>query len=215
MNIPFSVDEFFNVFENYNRSLWPIQIVFYILALLAVALILKKGRHSSRIVMSILSLFWLWMGVVYHLLYFSPINKAAFLFGLVFIVQSFIFLYVGVIKGKVQVEFNLNISGVVALLLLLYSLIIYPIVGYSMGHVYPRTPTFGVPCPTTIFTFAVLLYSVQRISWYLLIIPLLWSIVGFSAAVNLSVKEDFGLVVAGVVSSGILLFYKPKSHKAI
>lgn len=212
MKIPFSVDEFLNVFESYNQSLWPIQILFYILALVAIAAIFKRSNNSSQIAMSVLAFFWGWMGLVYHMIYFSAINKAAYVFGTAFLLQSFIFLYVGVIKKKIKLAFNPDLSGIVALVFLVYSLVLYPILGHVVGHTYPRTPTFGVPCPTTIFTFGILLYSVNRIPWYLIIVPLLWSIVGFSAAINLSVKEDFGLVVAGIVAAVLLLIYKPKNQ---
>jgi hypothetical protein len=145
MKIPFSVDEFLNVFERYNLSLWPIQIFFYILALIAVTVIFKRNNNSSQIVMYILAFFWAWMGVVYHIIYFSSINKAAYLFGTIFLLQSFFFLYFGVIEKKIQLEFNLNLSGIIALVFLAYSLILYPLIGHFMGHIYPRTPTFGVP----------------------------------------------------------------------
>jgi hypothetical protein len=65
------------------------------------------------------------------------------------------------------------------------------------------TPTFGVPCPTTIFTFGMLLWTKREIPLYIAIIPLLWSLVGLSAALSFGMKEDSGLVVAGV--SGFLL----------
>lgn len=212
MEIPFSTDEFLKVFESYNLSVWPIQIFFFFLALIAITLIYKRVSNSSQIVMSILTFFWGWMGLAYHIIYFSTINKAAYIFGSVFLVQSFVFLYFGVIRKKIQLTFNLNPSGIIALIFLTYSLILYPFLGHILGHSYPRTPTFGVPCPTTIFTFGVLLYCVNRIPWYVLAIPFLWSIVGFFAALNLSIKEDFGLVITGVLSAVILLFFKPKNQ---
>ena len=212
MKLPFSSDEFFNVFERYNLSLWPVQVFIYILALLAVLATFSRRSNSSRIVMSILFFFWGWMGVVYHIMYFSSINKAAYLFGIIFLVQSFLFLYFGVIRNEIRIEFNLNLSGVLAMLFIAYSLVFYPLIGYSLGHIYPRNPTFGVPCPTTIFTFGLLLYSKSRISWYIIIVPLLWSIIGFYAALNLSVGEDFGLPVAGILSTILILFSKPKGQ---
>jgi len=210
MKIPFTIEEFFNVFEDYNRSLWPGQIFLYILALTAVALVVKGSHNSGRFVMSILTFFWVWMGFVYHIIFFSSINKAAYLFGTTFLIQGLIFLYYGVIKETIQLKFTRDFPGIVALALFIYSLVLYPFIGHTMGHVYPRSPSFGVPCPTTIFTFGLLLYSTHRVPWYVILIPLLWSVVGFSAAVNLSVKEDFGLVIAGVLSSVILIFSKTK-----
>jgi hypothetical protein len=35
----------------------------------------------------------------------------------------------------------------------------------------------------------------------LLVIPALWSVVGFSAALSLSIAEDYGLLVAGLVAT--------------
>jgi hypothetical protein len=82
--------------------------------------------------------------------------------------------------------------------LILYALILYPIVGSLLGHVYPSSPTFGLPCPTTIFTFGMLLW-VRKPPLIVLIIPVLWSIVGFSAALQLGIKEDIGLPMAAAL----------------
>jgi hypothetical protein len=210
MKIPFSIDEFLDVFECYNLSVWPVQIILNLFAIVACFAVLKNSKQVNRIVFSILSFLWLWMGLVYHIIFFSPINPAAKVFGALFIVQSLLFLYSGVIKSNLELKFNTSWVGVLGLILIGYSVIIYPILGYMWGHSYPNSPTFGVPCPTTIFTFGLLLYSVHRVPWYILIIPLLWSVVGFSAALNLHILEDFGLVLAGLLATTIILFIKPK-----
>ena len=46
---------------------------------------------------------------------------------------------------------------------------------------------------------------------YLILIPLLWSLVGLSAAINLRITEDFGLVIAGVLGT-TLIFINDKKH---
>jgi hypothetical protein len=64
---------------------------------------------------------------------------------------------------------------------------------------------FGVaPCPSTIFTFGLLLWTTKQVPGYLLIVPFLWSVVGMSAAVNLRVPQDYGLVVAGVLGTALI-----------
>ena len=209
MKIPFSQDQFFSVFEAYNLSLWPVQILFYSLGVACIVVMVKNGLKYSRMLFSVLSFFWVWMGVVYHILYFSSINSVAYLFGSVFIIQGLAFFYFGVIREKIKFNFNLELSGIIGLVLIVYALAAYPVISYLVGHIYPRSPTFGVPCPTTIFTFGLLLHSTTRVPWFIVLIPLLWSLIGFSAALNLSVKEDFGLPVAGLLASPILLFYKP------
>lgn len=213
MRVPFSIEEFLSVFENYNQSLWPVQIILYGLAFSAIVFLIRNEAGSSRIVFSILAFLWIWMGLVYHILYFSAINKAAYLFGTLFILQGFIFFYFGVVKQKLEFRADLKLVEVIGIVFMVYALLVYPLLGYSLGHVYPASPTFGVPCPTTIFTFGILLFSVERIQWYIIIIPLLWSCVGFFAALSLTIKEDFGLVIAGVLASFILLFLKPDHQK--
>jgi ammonia channel protein AmtB len=213
MKIPFSIDEFLTVFENYNRSLWPVQLVLHGLAFIVIGLVIMNRARSNRMVYLILAFLWVWMGLVYHIFYFSAINKAAYLFGVVFIIQGFIFLYFGAIKQKMELKAGIKLFQSIGIVFIAYSLILYPLLGYSLGHVYPRSPTFGVPCPTTIFTFGLLLFSVNRIPWFVIIIPFLWSVIGFFAAISLSIREDFGLVIAGVIASGILLFLKSGSQK--
>ena len=63
---------------------------------------------------------------------------------------------------------------------------------------YPRTPTFGVPCPTTLFTVGILMMSTPMYR-RLLVIPLLWTFIGGSAALLLGVTTDFVLLAAGVL----------------
>jgi hypothetical protein len=139
------------------------------------------------------------MGIVYHLLYFSNINPAAFLFGTLFIIQGFLFLYVIAFKKIILFRFNRNLHGMVGAFFVLFAILFYPLIGHAQGHVYPSSPTFGLPCPTTIFTFGILLWSEKRIPFYLIIIPVLWSIVGFTASFTMGVKEDIALLIAGMI----------------
>jgi hypothetical protein len=210
MKIPFTVDEFFHVFEVYNISIWPIQLLLYALAIGSVIMAFTGGPKLSQIVFFILSFFWIWSGSIYHIGHFSVINKGAYFFGIAFILQGILFFYVGVIRKKIEFKFTTRLAHILGVALILYSLLIYRVMGYYQGHVYPQSPTFGVPCPTTIFTFGILLVSMHRVPWYLIIIPLLWSLVGFFAAVNLSIKEDYGLVISGVLAAALLLFNKQK-----
>jgi hypothetical protein len=90
--------------------------------------------------------------------------------------------------------------------LIAYSLFIYPFLGMALGHRYPYAPAFGIaPCPTTIFTFGILLWADRRVPWYLLLVPLLWSLIGLSAAFNFGVWQDVGLGVAGIVGSILIV----------
>jgi len=202
MKIPFTVDQFLAVFQNYNEAIWPAQVVAYVLGALAVMLAFKKTNVAGRVISLILVLFWLWMGTVYHIAYFSAINKAAYVFGAAFLAQGLLFFIFGVVKPRLVFQFKPDFYSFIGLAFILYAMVIYPVIGYFLGHGYPRSPCFGVaPCPATIFTFGMLLGADKKVPKVVLIIPLLWSIIGFFAALSLSVREDFGLLAAGVVGA--------------
>ncbi|PKP44289.1 MAG: hypothetical protein CVT95_11195 [Bacteroidetes bacterium HGW-Bacteroidetes-12] len=205
MKIPFTIEEFLNVFKSYNQSVFPIQIAFYLIAFIVIYLLYKPVYNNGKIISAVLSFFWLWIGIVYQLIFFTSINKAAYLFGILFIIQGILFFFYGVVKGNISFKYRQNIFNYIGILLILYALIVYPILGYYLGHKYPSSPTFGLPCPTVIFTFGLLLFLNRKISVFIIIIPLLWSIVGFGAALNLSIYEDYGLLLSGVLGFVLIL----------
>jgi hypothetical protein len=78
-----------------------------------------------------------------------------------------------------------------------YYLLVYPLLNHVSGHRYPSTPTFGLPCPTTIFTLGIFHWSKRPVPWACAAIPMIWVAIGSSAAFLLDVLPDLGLLVAG------------------
>ena len=150
------------------------------------------------------------MGVFYHIIYFAPINKAAYLFGGIFILQGLLFFYHGVLKDNLSYKFRSDKFGLVGALLLTFALFIYPFLGNVFGHFYPASPTFGLPCPTTIFTFGILMWHAGKMPLSILIIPFIWSIIGFLAALYLGVREDTGLLIAGILGIVMIVLQNKK-----
>lgn len=212
MKPPFTLDQFFDVFKNYNETVFPAQIFLYLTSFSAIYLLIKPTSSSNRIISGLLAFFWLWMGIVYHLIFFTKINNAAYIFGVIFIFQSILFLVYGVLKNKLSFSLHTDNYSKTGIVLILFALIIYPIVGYLLGHVYPASPTFGLPCPTTILTFGVLLLCDKKFPFVILIIPLLWSIIGFTAAFNFGIWEDTGLLIAGLLTI-VLILIKNRKYK--
>jgi hypothetical protein len=208
--MPFTVDQFLKVFESYNQAIYPAQWVLLTLALSAVFMAVKPNHYSGKIIAGVLALLWAWTGVAYHLLFFTRINRAAYIFGLLCVVQAAVFFFSGVIRNELNFRAKPDAFGIVGGVLIAFSLFIYPALGLMFDHVYPRSPTFGAPCPATIFTFGLLLWVEVRVPSYVLVIPLVWSLIGFSAALTLGVREDLGLLVAGIVGS-ILILRKNKA----
>jgi hypothetical protein len=205
MNLPFTTEQFLNVFEAYNQAIFPAQLVAYLLGAIAVLLAFSTFAWRNRVIAAVLASFWVWTGIFYHLLYFSSINSAAYLFGPLFILQGLVLIEFGVLKNHLQFHFSVDIKSGLGLLMVGYAMIVYPLLGVMLGRHYRQSPMFGVtPCPLTIFTFGMLLSSSRKIFWQLFIIPILWAAIGTTAAFLLNVKEDLGLLVAGVLSVGCL-----------
>lgn len=209
MSLPFTVNQFLDVFRDYNLSIWPTQIIAYILAILAFVLIFSQRHNKNRVASFILSIFWIWNGVAYHLLNFSRINKAAFLFGALFLIQGILFFVYGTLRNKITFNQKNLPRTIVGSVIIVYAAVIYPLVGYLLGHGYPYSPLLGVaPCPTTIFTFGLLIFTKQDIPFNVLWIPVFWSLVGSNAAWAFGIWEDIGMLTAMIISLALIIFGK-------
>ena len=130
---------------------------------------------------------------------------------MLFVVEGALLLYLGAMKNQIKFRLVQNKYALIGLLFIAYALIIYPLIGTYVGHGYPRLPTFGLPCPTTIFTFGIFLMADKKFPLLLLVIPLIWSVIGFFAALSLGITEDYMLLVAGVVGTALILMKNRKT----
>ncbi|MEQ9815475.1 MAG: DUF6064 family protein [Azospirillaceae bacterium] len=199
--MPFTVDAFFAVFADYNAAIWPLQILAYLGGLVALLLLRNPSRHADAVILSILAAMWLVNGVAYHLGHFTAINPAAWLFGTLFMLQAALVGAARWLWPSLAI-FTQKPRWVrlVAAILIAYALVLYPAIGHLAGHRYPAVPLFDVaPCPTTIFTIGVLLLGRWQTVRWLLIVPVLWSAIGGSAAVLLDVPQDYMLIASGLI----------------
>jgi hypothetical protein len=200
MSLPFTLAEFLQVFAAYNTAIWPMQVAAAVLGAVAIVLLFLRHAWADRSISAILFLFWGGMAIGYHWTYFSTINDAAYLFGGLFLLAAVIFLVEGVIRGRVHYTAAADARGLLAAALIVYSFVVYPLVGLFATHPYPETPLFGVaPCPTTIFSLGFLVIAQHPKPVLLAAIPLLWSLVGGSAAFLLGVFQDLGLLAAAAL----------------
>lgn len=203
MRLPFSVEQFFAVFVQYNTAVWPAQVGLLALGLIAVVFVLRPRASSGPIVSAILALLWAWLGVVYHMGFFRPINPLATAFAILSLLGALGFVWWGVVRPQLQFARPATWRAWTGSTLLIYALLVYPALSWMAGHHYPALPTFGLPCPTTIFTFGVLAFLARPYPWQIFVVPVLWSLIGGQAAFLLSVPQDIGLLVAGVL--GVIL----------
>jgi len=213
MFLPFSADQFFEGFRSYNESVWPAQFVMTALAIAAVSLLRVNRRSAARGIAAILGVLWLWAGVVYHGLHFSKINSAAVMFGAFSVIAGLAFLWCGTVKGVMLFGAKLSRRTFAGTFLIVYALLGYPALSLWAGHGYPAMPTFGTPCPTTLFTLGMLCFLARPYPRLPLVVPILWTIVGSQAAFFLGVVQDLALIPAGVL--GVLLIFRAGKCKRI
>lgn len=195
MELPFSHAEFFEVFSAYNLALWPLAAALWLLSLAAFVQVLR-GRQNDRAVTALLAVHWGWAGLAYHWAYFASINPAALAFAIGFLAQA-LFFAMSSWRGSLRYSRARAPRQWVGVVMVVYSLSYPALAALTIGS-YPAIPTFGVPCPTTLFTIGLLLMA-PRIRMSLLVIPWLWAVIGGSAAVLFGVIPDFALIGAAAL----------------
>jgi hypothetical protein len=209
--LPIAATGLIELFERYNPAIWPVQVIAYLLGTAAVVLAFTRVPWGSRAVAAILAACWLWVGVVFLGVFARSLSPAvALVEGTIVATQGLLFLGAGVIRPHLAFRAGANLYGVLGGLMVAYALVIYPILGVLLGHGYPRAPLVGVaPCPTTIFTCGMLLWSGGRVPRYLLVVPLLWAALATPAAVGQGVVEDLALPLAALLAAAFVLWREP------
>lgn len=200
MRLPFTIDQFFSVFARYNEAIWPAQWLLVALGATAVVLSFRSTPGSARAITVLLGCLWIWTGAVYHLLFFRTINPAAAPFGVLFIAEGLLFLWLGAYRRRLVIAEPAGPRRAIGALIVLYALVIYPALGYLLGHRYPEAPTFGAPCPTAILTLGLLVWAAPRLPWVLLVAPVMWALIGTSLVREFGMLEDLGLLVAAIIA---------------
>jgi hypothetical protein len=214
VNPPFTQQQFFEVFARYHEDLMPLQIALFLLGVSAFGAMMVRRPDSDRVISAILAGLWLWMGVVYHWLYFRDINPAASAFGAAFVAAAAIFAWVGVVQRRLVFDCASRTRRIAGHALIVYALVIYPLLSAMLGRAFPEIPTFGLPCPTTIFTLGMLAFLSSPFPRYVFAVPVAWALVGMQAALLFGVYEDLGLLAAGLVGAWLALESSPRTRIA-
>lgn len=204
MSLPFTHEQFLDLFGAYNRALWPAFLTLWLVTAFAIVRLYSRFGASSRLLVALLVVHWTWSGVAYHLIYFRRINPAAVAFGTLFIIQAVLLFWRGIIQSGLTFTLQRSPWGSAGIVLIIYSLA-YPAIGLATGFRVPRFPSFGVPCPTTLLTLGLLLLAPRREARVLGVIPILWAGIGGSAAFILKIRPDLALPVAGAILLAYLI----------
>lgn len=214
MNIPFTTEQFFEVIKNYNTSFFPVQLILLIAGGAALIFARSPKEISNRIIVVFLGVLWIWIGIAYHIVHFTSINKAAYGFGALFILQGLLFLTDAFITKRIKFGFNPGIKDYAAYVFILFGLVFYPVLIYFLEGSLGLTISLGLPCPSTIFTFGFLMLAGKSLPKYYLIIPIIWTVIGTSAAFNFGVYPDYMMPVAAITAL-FFLFKDTRKSKTV
>ena len=187
---------FFNNVSAYNVSIFPMQIITLIVAIiLTYLLFVRPSTGVNKLIKAYLSLTFVWFVLMFP---FEGVLKI--IFGLVHIVIAILF-FIDIFTAKIEFKFPETSGKRYFMLFLLFSAFaLYPLIEYMSGHLYPKILLFGVaPCPTTIFSLALLIGAVPKVGkiiFILLIFPAIFS--GLSVPIMLGVWADLLLLVSGI-----------------
>jgi len=210
MTLPFTIAQFYDVFRGYNAAVWPAQVVLVALALVAIGLVFFPGRRAAIGISLILAFLWAWLALAYHLAFFATINPLAYVFAAVSLAGAGVFVWHGVVRSHLVFRVTRTPRGVTGVLLVVFALVGYPLWSMLAGHPWPDLPTFGLPCPTTLFTIGLLALLVEPYPKGTLVVPVLWSLVGAQAAFLLDVHQDLSLIAAAAVGLGLIVRVQPR-----
>lgn len=211
-DLPFSTAEFLGVFARYNRAIGAATpVLLTALAVIAVLAAILSGTASerrrvafTRVVFLVLASLWLWSAFVYLWGFFRAINSAAPIFALLFTIEGDQFLRALRKTNALFLSAGADRRGIVGALIAAFALAGYPLASRLAGHAAPFAPTFGTPCPVVILTLGLLLWLRPVPPLRLLAIPLLWTMIGTLAALQLGMREDLGLLAAGILTVLVL-----------
>jgi len=206
-------DEFWNIMGSYGTRIWPIQIVFYIAAILFVGwLFIKPSKVQSLFVKLFLSIAFAWNGIMFYMILAKGMagdSHGNYFFGSLFILVSVLFV---VDLFKQQMQFSLPTVGwrKIATLLLMVLVFCYPVFGILAGHGFINLFMPGTfPCPTTALALLLLtiaLPQVDKIIYFLLIffaVPF----TPFFQIAKYGVYEDTILFTIGIYGLVLLVKY--------
>jgi len=139
---------FWNNVSAYNVSIFPMQIITLVVAIiLTYLLFVKPSAGINKLMKAYLSFTFVWFVFMFP---FEGVLKI--IFGLLHLAIAILF-FIDIFTGKIEFKFPETSGKRYFMLFLIFSAFaLYPLIEYMSGHLYPKILLFGVdPCPIIIF----------------------------------------------------------------
>ena len=196
-------EQLLEVFANYNLQIWPMQILAYMLGVIALFLVFHKYKWSIWVISSILAFFWIWVALMFWLPSAMQGFTLAYAFILLFLIEG-ILLLIQAFKPQGFFGSNNKTTTAIALVMVGYAMVGYPLFGLLIGRDLPQTPPFALtPCPLVLFTLGMFLLTDSKVALWMILTPFIYGSSGV-IWVSMGIWEDIGLVL-GSLAFGYLI----------
>ncbi len=193
-----STEVFWTGVGAYNETMWPIATAMIVAAaLLTWRVFLRPGAKTDMWMKAFLSFVFAWNGVVFFLVFMkNPLSM--FIGAPLFIILSLLFAAdILTKKTHFQLPGPTWKKGVTVFWIVLVFL--YPVIGWPLGHVYPKTLLPVFPCPLTVFAIALVAAAAPNVDKKIFVLLLPWALMGLPKCFGaLDCYEDCILFASGV-----------------
>ena len=100
--LPFTVEQFYGVFAQYNEGVWPTQVVLHAIGIAILLLLLRARPTESRIASGLLAFLWVWTAIAYNFVFFTRISGSGWIIGALLLAGGLRLGWVGGIEGRIQ-----------------------------------------------------------------------------------------------------------------
>ena len=196
---------FWNGVATYNETMWPIQAIMMVVAgYLTYRIIATPGPMTDVLMKAFLAFVFAWNGIVVFSVYLR--NPISMIIGTPLFVAVSVLFVVDIFGKKMHFRFPLGkwARGFTIMWILLA--LLYPVIGWPLGHIYPEVLLPLFPCPLTIFAIALVAGAVPKVDKKAFIALLPWALLALPKCFGaLECYEDCILFGAGVYGLVVLI----------
>jgi hypothetical protein len=192
-----STEAFWTQVGAYNETMWPIATAMIVAAaFLTCRVFLRPGAGTDLWMKVFLSFAFAWNGVVFFLIFLkNPIS--IFTGAPLFILVSLLFA-VDIRSKKTHFrppEATWKKGITVFWIALVF---LYPVIGWPLGHMYPKALLSMLPCPLTVFAIALVAAAAPNVDKKVFILLLPWALMALPKCFGaLDCYEDCILFASG------------------
>jgi hypothetical protein len=196
----FSPRTYYRLFELYNATIWPGQVLAVAIGIAIAAMLWQPKLWKGRVVAALLAICWLWIAWAYFLTRYATINWAAPYVAVAFTGEALLFILIGA-TGRFYPHPAAHWPNRVGVGIYVFALVIQPLLGPLAGRSWSQVEIFGIaPDPTATATLGVLLRTNVGPRWALLPIPVGWCAVSGATAWTMGSPDAWVMPAAGVLA---------------